>query len=167
MYGIKDIDDVDKSDEINSEGAESSEVDKELDNHYNEYIEKDKSKEFKFKKDISENRESVTERKILDIQKNETEGIDYEIKSIGRQDVDIRKIDSPNIGPDDFKKHSFEDMKEYISQGGLENDINKPELTKLGDNYYVSNGGRHRTYVAKEMGLDKITADVYELRKLK
>jgi len=49
MSEIKDTDDVDKPDEVNGEGANTSEVDKELDNHYKEYIEKDKSKEFKFK----------------------------------------------------------------------------------------------------------------------
>lgn len=167
MSEIKDTDDVDKPDEINSEDAQTREVDKELDDYYIEYIEKDKSNEFKFKTDISKNRETATERKVLDIIENKKAGIDYEIKSIGKQEVDVSKIDSPKIGHEDFKKHSYEEMKEYISQGGLEKDIEKPELFKLGDRYYVSNDGRHRVYVAKEIGLDKIIANVHELRNLK
>ncbi|MCK5644960.1 MAG: HNH endonuclease [Gammaproteobacteria bacterium] len=52
MSEIKDTDDVDKLDEVNSEDAETSEVDKELDDYHDEYIEKDKSKVFNYNPDL-------------------------------------------------------------------------------------------------------------------
>lgn len=53
MSEIKDTDDdVDKLDEVNSEDGETSEVDKELDDNYNKYVEKDKSKVFNYDPDL-------------------------------------------------------------------------------------------------------------------
>lgn len=117
-------------------------------------------------REISKNRVCATERKVLDVIENGKDGIDYEFNSLGKQDVDVSKIDSPNIGPEDFKKHSVKEMEEYISQGSLKRDIKKPKLVKFGDRYYVSDGGRHRIFMAKHMALDKITAHVDEFKIL-
>jgi len=118
-------------------------------------------------REISKNRDCATERKVKDIVENGKDGIDYEFNSIGKQDVDVSKIDSPNIDPEDFKKHSMKEMEEYISQGRLEREIQIPKLTKFGDRYYVNDGGRHRVFIAKYLALDKIPAHVDELKILK
>lgn len=168
MSEIKDTDDVDRPDEVNSKGAVTSDVDKELDDHYNEYIKKDISKEFKYHEVSSDdrNRVSETERNVLNIVENGKDGIDYKFNDLGKKDVEVSKIDSPNIGPKDFEKHSMKEMEEYISKGGLERDIKKPELIKFDDRYFVDNGGHHRVFMAKHMGLEKITANVKELTVL-
>lgn len=80
MSEIKDTDDVDKPDEVNSEGAETSEVDKELDNHYNEYIEKDKSKEFKFKDGENIKINCINER--LEGKNHPETGVSYEKREV-------------------------------------------------------------------------------------
>lgn len=109
------------------------------------------------------------EKTLNEVVASGKKGKDYDFIDLGKQDVETRKIDTPNLRPEDFKKRSINEMEEYILQGGLEQiDKYHPiKLIKVGDQYCVGSDGHHRVLLAEHMQVKTIPARVKELKILK
>ena len=145
-------------------------IDKSSEILHNNKLEKDEIRSISNENiDRLKNPDRNVENTVNEIVLSGIERIDYKFIDKGKQDVKVKEIDSPELSSEDFKKRSIQGMEDYILDGGLEEShkYHPISLIKLDNQYYVGKDGHHRVFLAKHMMIEKIPANVKELKILK